>query len=134
MQNSTDVLRGRALELYDSKDRLRIFMHAGDEDDPDTAVVTIYSAVNDHRIELISDNNGFLNIHIRDNRFDARVSMTLNPEKRGGFLVNDSAGRQGVVLGSRYDSEVHQLLLFSDGDLVWSSPIKKAEQDATANP
>ena len=104
------------ITLEDAQGKPRIFMDAGDGNGP--ASISIYGK-EDRSIQIQASPDGVLSIALLGSRFGA--SLVVSPENDAGLSIRDRDGRLGTMLGSVYEPGKHQLVLFEDGQAVWSS-------------
>ena len=105
-----------SITLVDAKGKPRIFMDAGDGSGP--ASICVYGK-EERSIQIQASADGVLSIALLGSRFDA--SLAVSPNNDAGLSIRDRDGRLGTMLGSSYEPGKHQLVLFEDGQPVWSS-------------
>jgi hypothetical protein len=105
-----------SITLTDAQGKPRIFMDAGDGNGP--ASICIFGK-EERSIQIQASPDGVLSIALLGSRFGA--SLVVSPESDAGLSIRDRDGRLGTMLGSVYEQGKHQLVLFEDGQPVWSS-------------
>jgi hypothetical protein len=105
-----------SITLTDAQGKPRIFMDAGDGNGP--ARICIFGK-EERSIQIQASPDGVLSIALLGSRFGA--SLVVSPESDAGLSIRDRDGRLGTMLGSVYEQGKHQLVLFEDGQPVWSS-------------
>lgn len=109
-------LTARSITLVDAKGKPRILLDPGNGDG--YACICLYGE-KDRSIQISTDPNGSLSIALLGPRFDA--SLGVSPDNDAGLCIRDRNGLLGTMLGSYLDPGKHQLVLFQDGQPVWSS-------------
>ena len=109
-------ITGNSITLEDAQGKPRIFMDAGDGNGP--ASICIFGK-DERSIQIQASPDGVLSIALLGTRFDA--SLVVSPENNAGLSIRDRDGRLGTMLGSVYEQGKHQLVLFENGQPVWSS-------------
>lgn len=109
-------ITARSITLVDALGQPRIFMDAGDGKCP--ASISIFGK-EERSIQIQASLDGVLSIALLGRRFGA--SLVVSPENDAGLSICDRDGRLGTMLGSVYEHGKHQLVLFQDGQPVWSS-------------
>ncbi len=105
-----------SITLTDAQGKPRIFMDAGDGNGP--ASICIFGK-EDRSIQIQASPDGVLSIALLGSRFGA--SLAVSPENDAGLSIRDRDGRLGTMLGSVYEQGKHQLVLFENGQPIWSS-------------
>ncbi|MBN8419287.1 MAG: hypothetical protein J0L73_10250 [Verrucomicrobia bacterium] len=105
-----------SITLVDALGKPRIFMDAGDGNCP--ASICIFGK-EERSIQLQASADGALSIALLGSHFGA--SLAVSPENDAGLSIRDRDGRLGAMLGSVYEQGKHQLVLFQNGQPVWSS-------------
>jgi hypothetical protein len=105
-----------SITLEDAQGKPRIFMDAGDGNGP--ASICIFGK-EERSIQIQASPDGVLSIALLGNRFGA--SLVVSPQNDAGLCFRDRNGLLGTMLGSSYEPGKHQLVLFQDGQPVWSS-------------
>lgn len=91
-------------------------MDAGDGSGP--ASICVFGK-EERSIQITASPDGVLSIALLGSRFGA--SLAVSPENDAGLSIRDRDGRLGTMLGSAYEQGKHQLVLFENGQQVWSS-------------
>jgi len=113
-----------SITLEDAQGKPRIFMDAGDGICP--ASICIFGKEG-RSIQIQAAPDGVLSIALLGSRFGA--SLVVSPENDAGLSIRERDGRLGTMLGSIYEQGQHQLVLFQDGQPVWSSAkLQKAKR------
>ena len=105
-----------SITLVDALGKPRVFMDAGDGIGP--ASISVFGQ-EERSIQIQASPDGVLSIALFGSRFSA--SLAVSPENDAGLCIRDRDGRLGTMLGSVYEQGKHQLVLFEDGQPVWSS-------------
>jgi len=113
-----------SITLEDAKGEPRICMDAGNGD----GHVTIALFGQDNRsIQISTSPEGSMSIALLGSRFE--VSLAVSPNNNAGLSIRDREGLLGTMLGSIYEPGKHQLVLFQDGQPVWSTtPPRKTKR------
>jgi len=118
-----------SITLEDAQGKPRIFMDAGDGNGP--ASICIFGK-DERSIQIQASPDGVLSIALLGNRFGA--SLAVSPENDAGLSIRDRDGRLGTMLGSVYEQGKHQLVLFQDGQPVWSSAKPRKAKRGKSKP
>ena len=105
-----------SITLVDALGKPRIWLDAGDGKCP--ASISIFGK-EERSIQIQASLDGVLSIALLGRRFE--TSLVVSPENDAGLSIRDRDGRLGTMLGSVYEHGKHQLVLFQDGQPVWSS-------------
>lgn len=105
-----------SITLVDALGKPRIFMDAGDGSGP--ASICVFGK-EERSIQITASPDGVLSIALLGSCFGA--SLAVSPENDAGLSIRDRDGRLGTMLGSVYEQGKHQLVLFENGQQVWSS-------------
>lgn len=105
-----------SITLVDALGKPRIFMDAGDGKCP--ASISIFGK-EERSVQIQASSDGVLSIALLGSRFGA--SLVASPDNDATLCLRDRDGRLGTMLGSVDEQGKHQLVLFQDGQPVWSS-------------
>ena len=77
-------------------------------------------------IQMSTSPEGGLGISLLGKRCTVNLGMT--PEEDAWLSIRDRQGMLGTMLGSLYDSGVHRLVVFRDGQPYWTTPDPPKKQ------
>lgn len=108
----------------DSEGRTRIVMNADGKDG--AAYISLF-AKDGKSIQISSQPNGAIGIHIGGRKIPNLITIGLSADESGTILISDKSGKLGTVLGEEPRTSTHRLLLFKNGKHFWNTPTGKKQ-------
>ena len=106
----------RSIELKDAKGKTRIFMDAGDGKGYST--ICLFSN-GDRSIQIAVTPEGSLHISLEGNKSFAGFNMSATED--ACLNIRDKNGLLGTELGATFDSGEHNLTVFRNGQIHWTT-------------
>jgi hypothetical protein len=120
----TKHIKANCISLMDSEGRTRIVMNADGKDG--AAYISLF-AKDGKSIQISSQPNGAIGIHIGGRKIPNLITIGLSADESGTILISDKSGKLGTVLGEEPRTSTHRLLLFKNGKHFWNTPTGKKQ-------
>jgi hypothetical protein len=117
-----DHINAKSITLVDAAGRPRIIMDAGGEDG--YAHFSVLS-VTGERIEIAAQPNGAVALSLDHLPRLGRIVLT-----KLGFDLRTQDGKFAVTIGDFFDEGLERIIVYRDGQPIWSMPTRDAVQNA----